>query len=220
MEKDQIYNIIKKSPRGDKRRLIPELCTGRIVLDVGCVGQDHDFTSPLWMHNLIKAAAADLDGVDIDPAGILSMKEKGYSVLDPEGIKKSGKKYEVVVMSDVIEHVNDPVAFLQFYSSCLADKGIFIITTPNAHGIRNFSNILIRNNYPLNPEHTMWFCPKTILEVLRRAGLNFSDFSWLDEYYSLKEVRGVKFRLIYLFDSCMQKMRRSFSPNFLIIASK
>lgn len=220
MEKDLIYKKIRKSPKADKRKLIPELCKDKIVLDVGCVGQDHDLNSPEWMHNLIKSVSAELDGVDIDPEGINKMREKGYSVIDIEELRISQKKYEVIVMSDVIEHVNDPVAFLQFYLAFLSENGILILTTPNAHGIRNYSNILFRNNYSVNPEHTMWLCPKTILEVLRRAGLNLTGFYWLNEYYSFKDVKGIKFRFIFLFNSFMTWLRSSFCPNFLVISAK
>lgn len=220
MDKDRIFNIIKRAQRSEKDLLILEMCTGLSILDVGCVGQDYDYKNPAWLHNRIKNVASSIDGVDIDKDGIVKLKESGYSIYLPDELSKSGKKYDVVLMADVIEHVNDPVEFLRFYSSFLNDKGKMIITTPNAHGIRNFSSILIRNNYPLNPEHTFWLCPRTFLEIIQRANLEFSSFYWLNEYHKFKDIRGLKNRCVYTFNLFFTRLRSNFSPNFMIILSK
>jgi 2-polyprenyl-3-methyl-5-hydroxy-6-metoxy-1,4-benzoquinol methylase len=172
------------------------------------------------MHNLIIDKASDVDGVDIEPAGIRKLKERGYSVFPPEELKSKDKKYDIIVISDVIEHVNDPVAFLKFYSGFLNKDGRILITTPNAHGIRNFTSIMFRNNYSVNSEHTLWLCPKTIMEVTVRAHLEFVDFYWLDEYFSIHDVKGIFNRLQYGINSCFQRIRTNFNPNFLFIVSK
>lgn len=220
MDKEQIFKKIKKSAEAEKNLIIPRLCKGLSVLDVGCVGQDYDYDNPLWLHNLIKSFSSSLDGVDIQEEGIRTLKEKGYSVFSAEELSISGRTYDIIVMSDVIEHVNDPVGFLKFYSGFLVPGGKILITTPNAHGIRNFTSILIRNNYSVNPEHTLWLCPKTMLEIASRAGLGFVDFFWLREYYRLKDIKGFRYRLIWLINRLFEKTRSNFHANFLIILTK
>lgn len=220
IEKDQVFTKIKKSPSSEKSILIPELCAGKKVLDVGCVGQDFDYNNPDWMHNKIRKVAVSVDGVDIEPEGIKKLKEMGFSIFTPDQLTSSGKKYDVIVMSDVIEHVDDPVGFLKFYSAFLADDGRIVITTPNAHGIRNFSSILLRNNYSVNPEHTLWMCPKTMMEAASRANLTFIGFYWLKEYYKLNDVKGIKYKIIYLVNRFFEKIRSNFHPNFMFIAGK
>jgi 2-polyprenyl-3-methyl-5-hydroxy-6-metoxy-1,4-benzoquinol methylase len=220
MNKDQIFSSIKKAGKSQKRIKIPELCTQRSVLDVGCIGQDNDYNSPDWMHNLIRNVTGKLDGVDINQEGIAFLKEKGYNVYSVDELKATNNKYEVIVMSDVIEHVNDPVDFLKFYSFFLSENGILVITTPNAHGIRNFTSILIRNNYSVNSEHTVWLCPKTMLEIIERADLKFAGFYWLREYFTLKDVKDIKFKIIYLVNRFFEKLRSNFYPNFMFIISK
>jgi hypothetical protein len=47
-----------------------------------------------------------------------------------------------------------------------------VLTTPYPFGLLNVLYAL--KNFPRtcsNPEHTMWFCPSTMAEVARRAGL-------------------------------------------------
>lgn len=220
MDKEKFFKQIQKSPESEKNLIIPRLCRDLAVLDVGCVGQDYDFDNPLWLHNLIRSFSGSLDGVDIQEDGIRKLQEKGYSVFSAEELSVSGKTYDIIVMSDVIEHVNDPVGFLKFYSGFLVPGGKILITTPNAHAIRNFTSILIRNNFSVNPEHTLWLCPKTMLEIATRAGLDFVDFYWLKEYFKIKEIKGFKNRIVWRLNRLFEKIRSNFHPNFLIILSK
>lgn len=220
MDKKLLFKRIQKSRKSEKAILIPALCAGKRVLDVGCVGQDIDYNNPGWLHNKIRNAAISLDGVDIADEGIRALRDKGYSIYTPDELRTSGKSYDLIVMSDVIEHVNDPIVFLKFYSAFLAEKGSIIITTPNAHGIRNFTNILFRNDFAVNTEHTFWFCAKTIMEVAERAELNFVEFYWLDEYFKLNEIKEMKFKIIHIINRFFMKMRSNFYPNFMIILSK
>jgi len=211
---------IRNAPVTEKRSKIIDLCAGQTVLDVGCVGQDYNYNDPDWMHNLIRNVSASVDGVDIEPVGIQSMRDKGFSVYFSEELMSLNKKYDVVLMSDVIEHVNDPVDFLSFYSKFLNESGKIVITTPNAHAVRNFTSILLRNDYSLNPEHTFWLCPRTISEIVRRAELKFVDFFWLKEYFKIKELKGFRNRTIFRINSTLQKIRTNFYPNFMFIISK
>ena len=211
---------IKKAGVAEKKSKIVELCTAKSVLDVGCVGQDIDYFNPFWIHNLIKEVCTVIDGVDIDVEGIRLLNEKGYSVCLAEDLQSLNKKYDIVLMSDVIEHVNDPVAFLSFYSKFLNESGKMVIATPNAHGIRNFTSILLRNDYSLNHEHTFWLCPKTISEIADRADLKFADFFWLKEYFKMKDLKGIMNKIVYMINSLLQKTRTNFNPNFMFIASK
>jgi 2-polyprenyl-3-methyl-5-hydroxy-6-metoxy-1,4-benzoquinol methylase len=220
MDKELIFNTIKKAAKADKRAVICRLCSGKSVLDVGCAGQDFDYNNPEWLHNRIKGVALDLDGVDIETEAIRVLREKGYSVYSTDELKLSDRKYEIIVMADVIEHVNDPVAFLSFYSSFISTDGKMIITTPNAHAIRNFTSILVRNNYSVNPQHTFWLCPKTMLKITERAGLVFTEFFWLEEYFAFRDVKGLKYKIIFIINKVFQKMRSNFYPNFMLVVSK
>ncbi len=211
---------IKRARVVNKQAKIIELCTSKSVLDVGCVGQDIDYNNPEWMHNLIKNVCISIDGVDIDKEGINILNSKGYSVYLAEDLRSLNKKYDIVLMSDVIEHVNDPVAFLSFYSKFLNESGRMVITTPNAHGIRNFTSIILRNDYALNTEHTFWLCPKTMAEIVNRAALRFADFYWLNEYFTIKEVKGIKNKVTYVSNSLLRRIRTNFNANFMFIVSK
>ena len=220
MNKNDVFQAVKKAKIVDKKTIILGLCKDKTVLDVGCVGQDYSYNNPQWLHNQIRKVSSHVDGVDIVQEGIDLLKQEGFSIFHANELSKLNKKYDIILMSDVIEHVNDPVHFLEYYAEYLGNNGQILITTPNANGIRNFSSIIVRNDYSLNPEHTFWFCPKTITEVTKRAKLEFVDFFWLKEYFNLKQVKGFKQKIIFLFNSSLMKLRKNFCPNFLYIITR
>lgn len=219
MEKEKWIEIIKKSQAVDKDKKLAELGRDKRVLDVGCVGQDRMVDDENWLHNKIKRVCREIDGVDIVQDEIDKLRKRGASVYTVGQLRDLGKKYDVIIMSDVLEHVDNPVDFLKFYSGFLEDGGIIAVTTPNANRARNFVEILFGNDYPLNLEHTMWLCPKTFLEVAKRADLDMEDFYWLKEYVQIKHLplrRQVKMRLADLF----ALFRNNFNPYFMGILKK
>lgn len=220
MNKTDYKRKIKKAGIASKPSKVTELCISKTVLDVGCVGQDVDYNNPNWLHNLVRKVSAGIDGVDIDSEGVGNLREKGFSVYLPEELVTLKKKYDIVLMADVIEHVNDPVGFLSFYSGFLNETGKMIITTPNAHAVRNFTSILLWNNYSINAEHSMWLCPKTMLEISRRAELKFVELWWLREYFRISDLKGFKNKVVFRINSVFQRMRTNFYPNFMFIVSK
>jgi 2-polyprenyl-3-methyl-5-hydroxy-6-metoxy-1,4-benzoquinol methylase len=53
-----------------------------------------------------------------------------------EELVASGEKYDAVICSEVLEHLNDPGALLRVLYNTLADNGKLIVTVPNGKGPR------------------------------------------------------------------------------------
>src|SRR5687767_10932571 len=123
MTKSEIQEHAKRATRILKDDFILNECSGKNVLDVGCIGQDRNFGSADWLHNKVKSVASNIDGVDILTDQILELKNLGYSMLSIKELEEKNFRYDVVLISDVIEHVNDPVAFLSYYSNFLSSHG-------------------------------------------------------------------------------------------------
>ena len=220
MNKAEIPNYAKNAKRVNKDDMIERLVKGKHVLDVGCIGQDRGYKSETWLHNKVKRFAAKTDGVDILSEEIKELRQQGYSIFSVEELKATSNKYEIVLMADVIEHVNDPVGFLAYYAEYLNTGGQIFISTPNSNRANNFINILFNNNYSVNPEHTFWFCPKTLAEVVNRARLNIDEFYWSNPYYSLKDVKGFYQKFKFIVGRWLMSMRTNFSSNMIFILSK
>ncbi len=199
-----------------KNQLVKQFCKNKEILDIGCVGQDIDYSSPNWIHNQIKEVADSLIGVDINVEGIKHIRNMGYDVYHYSEMNKD-KKFDILMMLDVIEHVNNPVEFLNDYQDFLKEDGKIIITTPNSNRAINFVNIFFKNEYSLNYEHTFWFCPKTFLEVVGRVGgLEISEFHWLNDYNQNQKLNW-KGKIIYYLEKILIKKSSNFSPNFMFI---
>ena len=82
-----------------------------------------------------------------------------------------GHEFDYVFASDVIEHVENPVAFLRNIRDSLSSDGIMIITTPNALYWRNILTGCSREFY----EHNFTFYPAHFRNLARRLDLDIAE---------------------------------------------
>jgi len=197
---------------GDRASLILDSCRGRSVLDVGCVGQARSHDSEHWLHGQLRKVASNLIGVDINRAGREELRIRGYDVLLPQELE--GRTFERIVMGDVIEHVNNPVAFLEFYAKHLTDDGRIVLTTPNAFSALELFSIATRNRIWVNAEHVCFFDPLTLAEVVERAGLEIVEFSWLKT--ARRGKLPLKGRVILAVGALAQRARPYLSEDFFV----
>lgn len=216
MNKPTISLFTKAKIRG-KEQAILDLCKGRKVLDVGCVGQDKPAGSSDWLHGKVKSVTAELTGVDINTEKISVLNREGYHILTPEVLQQSEKKFEVVLMADVIEHVDDVAAFLKYYLKFLQDDGKMIITTPNPYSIRQTASIFLYGQPGINPEHTAGLDPITMIEVFARQNLSVNYFCWLHEYSMPSKFR---YKILFPLFRLIYRVRKYFAPNFLFVVSR
>jgi len=211
------FKKIKDTNKAFKKdEIVKKLSNSKDVLDVGCVGQDIDYANPNWIHTQVKYVAKSLIGVDINREGLEDIKSMGYEAYHYDELD-SDKKFDIILMLDVIEHVNNPVQFINDYKKFLQEDGKIIVTTPNSNRAINFINIFFRNEYSLNYEHTFWFCPKTFLEVINRVDeLEVSEFYWLEDYQKDKTLNW-KGKIIYFLEKIFIKKSSNFYPNFMFI---
>jgi len=200
---------------------VKNFCKDKVVLDVGRLGQDIDYKNPNWIHNQVKKVSKSVVGVDINESEIEKIKKLGYDICHFTQLDKS-KTFDVVLMLDVIGHVDNPVEFLNYYKSFLKLKGKLIITTPNANRVINSIFILLNNDYPINYEHTFWFCPKTFLELVRRVnGLKPVAFYWIKNYdHYHKNKASLKRKIVFNIIRILGHLRSNLFPNFMFVLEK
>jgi len=216
MNKSFYIKKIKQSHIVNKADKILELCQDKNVLDVGCIGQDFHYSNIEWLHNKIKNVTKKLVGVDINKESIYELKKKQYIIYHKDELKNLRMKFDVIVISDVIEHVENPVQLLNYYSCFLKKMGKMIVTTPNPFSLRQTFNILLGNDISVNEEHTMWIDPRTFLEILNRTHLSLESFYWLYEYYEIDDLSVIKKILHYIY-FLGYKIRKYYSPNLMFI---
>lgn len=103
----------------------------------------------------------DINGVDISENAVNEAKKRFgdfYLAADIfEMCKTSEKQYGLIILTEVIEHLQDPKPFIKCLLSMLEDNGQIIITTPN-------KTVDIQGNKwntELPPVHLWWFSEQT-----------------------------------------------------------
>jgi len=218
-DKETLLETIQNAPIVCKDEKLLEYCSAKQVLDVGCVGQDLNYNSDVWLHQKIRSISKRLIGVDIVDHEIETLREIGYQVINQSELKEIKDKFDVITISDVIEHVDSPVTFLRDYSLLLGHNGIMLVSTPNPFYFKQFLNILLHNRVSVNFEHTMWIDPITFSEISRRAGLKISAFYWCYEYYNLCALPFTT-RTLFLISKLFYRIRKFYSPNMLFVLTK
>jgi 2-polyprenyl-3-methyl-5-hydroxy-6-metoxy-1,4-benzoquinol methylase len=110
------------------------------VLDVGC-GTGELVTFPLY-HQVCAAPDITIRGIDINRASIARAAETA-SVFSLEGISFDSTplqgvvgEYDVIVCCEVLEHLSDPLPFLELLSQWVGPNGRLVVTTPNGYGYK------------------------------------------------------------------------------------
>jgi len=120
---DFIANVLKES--------LP--VNGRI-LDVGCGNGVISRHLGRLGYNVL---GVDVSDKTIDMARAIDpMHNVVFMKKSAEELVASGEKYDAVICSEVLEHLNDPGALLKVLSASLAENGKLIITVPNGQGPR------------------------------------------------------------------------------------
>jgi 2-polyprenyl-3-methyl-5-hydroxy-6-metoxy-1,4-benzoquinol methylase len=97
-----------------------------------------------------------------------SMPNFMVSQLDEEFESAHRAKYNLVTMWHVLEHVPDPIRFLQMAFSLLAPHGSLCIEVPNSNDeLKNLSPAFRKRTFMI--EHLSYFTPSTLESVISRA---------------------------------------------------
>jgi len=164
------------------------LTRGPRVLDVGCVGglqiDEPPVNSPLWVHRHLIDAFEEVWGIDLSPTRIDKVRELGVTnvhVADAQDFSLD-QTFETIVAGELIEHLPKPAAFLRSARRHLAPNGRLIVTTPYVFGIESVLYAWFK--YPQtcpNPEHTVWFCPRTLRTFAALEGFDVIELRMIPD---------------------------------------
>ena len=179
-----------------KLRFFIQNCKNKKVLDLGCV--DHspeNYKSGFWLHKAIKSCALSCTGLDFYQDGVDYLNGVGYNVIyaDAQNFELPDM-YDVIAAGDLIEHLTN---FDGFFLSCrqhLINDGLLLISTPNPWCWKYIVYYVFnRKMNRINPEHTVWFCERTLQLIAKRFGFSISGTSfcsrrWWEKIIPKKDV--------------------------------
>jgi SAM-dependent methyltransferase len=151
------------------------------LLDVGC-------SSGLFLEC---ASEQGWEVVGVEPATWLAehaQKRFGDRIINAtlEAAELPPASFDVVTIWDVVEHVIDPVAFIQSAARLVRPGGVLAINVPDRSSL---IARLMGARWPLRlPEHLFYFSKRSLREILQRAGLSEPEFRLHPVYFSLPYV--------------------------------
>ncbi len=140
--------------------VILDYSRGKDLLDIGCTGRTQKYK--LWPQ--VKAVAKTYSGIDIQKSSSPNVIQGNMEEYD------FGRKFDVIVAGDVIEHVSNQGLFLDNITHHLRDEGVLIITTPNA----KWPTVMLKPHR----DHVIWHDRFTLAGVVRRHGLEVHQFRY------------------------------------------
>lgn len=183
---------------------------GNLLLDIGAA-------SGIFV-NLAKERGYDAEG--IEPSGYLADEaEKKFKIKLFRGTIdnfKTNKKYSVITLLDIIEHLRDASSFMKKILPLIEEKGILIIVTPDINSIP--AKIFGKKWWHYRIAHLNFFNLRSIELLLKNNGFEIIKkrrYAWNFSFYyilsrlipSLKEKKGLQKLLkrlnlkLQLFDS-------------------
>jgi 2-polyprenyl-3-methyl-5-hydroxy-6-metoxy-1,4-benzoquinol methylase len=163
-------------------------CTGKDILHIGCVDTgllNERYDKNQLLHQKLLNVSKSVIGIDIDEAGIEFLKEKGVKdlfVMDlekEEGYQQINDKiFDVIVLSEVLEHLSNPGAALELLKSLtLSQNGFFIISVPNAFSLRVLLDLFWDNSETVHADHNVYYSAVTLKSFLEKH-----DYAVTEEY--------------------------------------
>lgn len=142
--------------------LLPENSSENL-LDVGCgLG---------WVVREAGSRGFEASGIDKDSDFVVTGKQRLGVNLKSTSLEnfKTEKKFNVVILNHVLEHIVDVETFLKKTKSLMAPHGILLVACPNFNSLLSF---IFRDRwYGLQPmEHRWQFTPKSLAKLLEENG--------------------------------------------------
>lgn len=162
-----------KRGRGRVKRMLRHKPVGKRFLDIGCsVGTVCEAAHQLGL----EPHGIDLDAVAIGHAKELFGTHARFESAPIAELAQRGDQYDMVYMSEVIEHVNDPEGFMENVAKVLVPGGMLYLTAPDgAH--RAVPKDFATWGMVSPPNHLTFFSRKGIRQLLARHGLQVQGFS-------------------------------------------
>ncbi len=173
----------------DRAALLQAECTGKRVVDIGCVSSgmlEERTANGTLLHQRLAAVASAIVGVDVDANGIQRLKAMGFGNLIAADVSDSSKAViraarrlmngcDLIVCGEVLEHVPNAGALLRGVAEMArAFEAHALLTVPNAFSIRSILAVLAGREI-VHPDHKYYFSWRTLKALLEACGLEIVE---------------------------------------------
>lgn len=178
-----------------KKRIdkLTEIVQGKKIVHFGCADHlgliENKMKSGKWLHGILIQNTNKCIGIDINCEAISYLKEKhqipnlyciNIETEENTDVIFGDEKWDYLLLGELIEHMNNPVAFLKNLHDKFNDRtDRIIITAPNVYNIVNAKRIR-KNLEVINTDHRYWFSPYTLTKVIMESGFSDCELSFVE----------------------------------------
>lgn len=213
--------ISEKSSNINRLSFIESKCIDKKVIHIGFADHLPLIASKIknnnWLHARLLKVADKCIGVDVDKEAF-DFICANYSFPDlylHDVIRDAplpaiiDGQWDYMILGEILEHINDPVTFLnQLVTKYGKYVKRIIITVPNALDLTNIRHAKNHKEY-INSDHRYWFTPYTLAKVGTIAGWHPVEFEFCQThpaptwYYRrfLKKYPAFRETLVMIFES-------------------
>jgi 2-polyprenyl-3-methyl-5-hydroxy-6-metoxy-1,4-benzoquinol methylase len=160
--------------REDVLAYIPKIAAAK-MLDIGC--SSGNLLCFLKQNNLIDEAVG-VDFMDIPNSNQQSPLINTFIVADvqQQQLSLTQNYFDIMVCADVLEHLLDPWAVLQYLKTFLKKEATLIVSLPNIQEYTALKSIALNGDFKyatsgiLDKTHMRFFCKKNIKALVSQAG--------------------------------------------------
>ena len=175
-----------KQPIPDRVKFVCDLAKGKKVLHLGCLDHQPLIEAKIkrnqWLHKELTETAAECLGIDIDKEALDYVKSTfGFNNIILGDFTKeklagiTNKQWDYAILGELLEHIDNPVEYLQAISANYADSiKQIVITVPNAWTQTTITKALSSSEI-INTDHRYWFTPYTLAKVMTRANMDVQE---------------------------------------------
>jgi SAM-dependent methyltransferase len=161
-----------------KNMLPNNIDEGQSVLDIGC---GYGFFVDQLTKQGINAVGIDVSHIKVALAVEKCAGAFEHGKLNPDFISKNLKKYSIVTLFHVLEHLHEPECFIKSCMMLLKEGGILLIEVPNFGDELLHYSAKYREFY-FQRAHLSYFDPPRLELLIRRAGYEGFTIRGLQRY--------------------------------------
>ncbi len=153
------------------------------LLEVGC--------STGIMLKVAQKRGWGIHGIEINTsAAAIAAQTLGVKTVEAKELTDDmfqGKMFSLIVLFDVIEHISDPVPFMNTLRKKMTSTGHILFVTPD---INSLSAKILRNKWPhLMPEHTRLYSRESMNFLLEKTHFKEVKSGWAGKFVNVEILR-------------------------------
>lgn len=223
-----------RSSRGNK---CVQMVEGDIILDVGCGIGDIDY---MIAPRVSKVVALDILETSIEIAkDFHSLPNIDFIAGDLFKLSFPDNSFDCILCLETIEHIQNPMAFLEEFHRLLKPGGYLILSTPNALSCQNivynvslyFSKMVAWLIQRMNKEkpdtgtqfdHLYSWDFTTLYRLLNRGGFTYADHAFVGFWPLSIRIKGVSLRFPFWTkrETRVMSLLKPFANNLLLKVRK